>query len=29
LSTIERLAAALGVPPGWLAYGYEGSEPFR
>ena len=29
LSTIERLAAALGVSPGWLAYGYEGSEPFR
>ena len=29
LDTIERLAAALGVPPGWLAYGYEGSEPFR
>jgi len=29
LDTLERLAAALGVPPGWLAYGYEGSEPFR
>lgn len=29
IDTIERLAAALGVSPGWLAYGYEGSEPFR
>ena len=29
LDTLERIAAALGVPPGWLAYGYEGSEPFR
>ncbi len=29
LETVERLAAALGVPPGWLAYGYEGNEPFR
>ena len=29
LDTLERLAAALGVSPGWLAYGYEGSEPFR
>ncbi len=29
LETLERLAAALGVSPGWLAYGYEGSEPFR
>ena len=29
LDTIERLAAALGVSPGWLSYGYEGSEPFR
>lgn len=29
LETIERLASALGVSPGWLAYGYEGMEPFR
>ncbi len=29
LDTIERYANALGVPPGWLAYGYEGLEPFR
>lgn len=29
IETIERLAAALGVSPGWLAYGYEGIEPFR
>lgn len=29
IDTIERLAAALGVSAGWLAYGYEGSEPFR
>lgn len=29
LETIERLASAIGVSPGWLAYGYEGLEPFR
>ncbi len=29
LDTIERLAAALGVSPGWLSYGYEGLAPFR
>ena len=29
LDTLEKVAAALGVPPGWLAYGYEGNEPFR
>lgn len=29
LETIERFAAALGVSPGWLAYGHEGYEPFR
>lgn len=29
ISTVERLAAALGVPPGWLAYGVEGTEPLR
>lgn len=29
LRTLERLAVALGVSPGWLAYGYEGEEPFR
>ena len=29
IETVERYAAALGVPAGWLAYGYEGLEPFR
>lgn len=29
LDILEHLAAALGVQPGWLAYGYEGNEPFR
>ena len=29
LDTIERLAAVIGVPPGWLAYGSEGTAPFR
>jgi transcriptional regulator with XRE-family HTH domain len=29
VDTVERLAAALGIPPGWLAYGDEGTEPFR
>lgn len=29
LETLERLASALGVPVGWLAYGYEGLEPVR
>ena len=29
IDTLEMLAAALGVPAGWLAYGYEGLEPFR
>lgn len=29
IDTVERLAAALGIPPGWLAYGDEGTEPFR
>lgn len=29
LDTLEKVAAAIGVPPGWLAYGYEGNEPFR
>lgn len=29
LDTLERIASALGVSPGWLAYGYEGLEPFR
>lgn len=29
IDSCERLAAALGVPPGWLAYGDEGTEPFR
>lgn len=26
---VEHLAAALGVPPGWLAYGDEGTDEFR
>ena len=29
IQTLESFAAALGVSPGWLAYGPEGSEPFR
>jgi transcriptional regulator with XRE-family HTH domain len=29
LDTLERLAAVIGVPPGWLAYGPEGGEPFK
>lgn len=29
VDTVERLASALGVPPGWLAFGDEGTEPFR
>lgn len=29
LDTVERIAQALGVSPGWLAYGDEGTEPFR
>ncbi len=29
IDTLERIAAALGVSAGWLAYGYEGIEPFR
>ena len=29
IDNVERLAAALGIPPGWLAYGDEGTEPFR
>lgn len=29
LDTLERLAAVIGVPPGWLAYGSEGDEPYR
>lgn len=28
IDTLERLAAALGVPPGWLAFGSDGYEPF-
>lgn len=28
LDTVERFAAALGLPPGWLAFGPEGFEPF-
>ena len=29
LDTLEVVAAALGVPPGWLAYGHEGDAPFQ
>ena len=29
VDTVERLAAALGVSPGWLAYGDEGTETFQ
>lgn len=29
IDTIERLAAVLGVSPGWLAYGNEAWLPFR
>ena len=29
LDTVERMACAVGVSPGWLAYGYEGTEPYR
>ncbi len=29
IETLERYASVLGVSPGWLAYGYEGLEPFR
>lgn len=29
IDVCERLAAALGVAPGWLAYGPEGNEPFQ
>lgn len=28
VSTVERLACALGVCPVWLAFGHEGAEPF-
>ncbi len=29
LDTLERIGCAIGVSPGWIAYGYEGLEPFR
>lgn len=29
IDTIERIASALGVDPGWLAYGDEGTEELR
>lgn len=29
LDTLERMAAFFGVSAGWLAYGYEGMEPFK
>jgi transcriptional regulator with XRE-family HTH domain len=29
IDSVERLAAALGVPPWWIAYGDEGTAPFK
>jgi transcriptional regulator with XRE-family HTH domain len=29
IDTMEKLAAAAGLPPGWLAFGPEGSEVFQ
>ena len=29
VETIEKIAAALAVDPGWLAFGWEGSEVWR
>lgn len=29
IETVERIAAALGVAPCWLAYGTEGSKQFQ
>lgn len=29
VETVERLACALGVSPTWLAFGYDGFEPWR
>lgn len=28
-NTIEQIACALGVSPSWIAFGYEGFEPFQ
>lgn len=28
VSTVERIACALGVSPVWLAFGHDGEEPF-
>jgi transcriptional regulator with XRE-family HTH domain len=29
ISTVEKIAASLGVPPCWLAFGSDGEAPFR
>ena len=29
LDTIERLASFLGISPGWLAFGFEGTSPWK
>lgn len=29
IDTVEKLASVLGIPPGWLAFGDEGYEPFQ
>lgn len=29
INIVEKLAAGLGVPVCWLAFGHEGTEPFR
>ena len=29
VDTLEKIAAAIGVAPMWLAYGYEGVDRFR
>lgn len=29
LDTLERIAAVIGILPGWLAYGHEGTEVWR
>lgn len=28
-STVEKIAVCLGVSPSWIAFGYEGFEPFQ
>ena len=29
LDTLELICAVIGVDPGWVAYGWEGYEPFQ